>query len=101
MFQLRSHFGTLLCNGINSAKIDILSILDQVLIISSQKLKPALLNPLDLKSLLTELETASLIPQVSPTPMEWLKHLVYVQVHETSIIHDVRHPVHCITHSPS
>ena len=56
MFQLRSHLATL-HNGINSIKIDILSILNQILVISSQKLKPALLNPLDLKSLLTKLET--------------------------------------------
>ena len=34
MFQLRSHLATL-CNGINSVKIDILSILIQVLVISS------------------------------------------------------------------
>ena len=55
-FQFRSCLATL-CNGINSVKIDILSILDQVSIISSQKLKPVLLYPLDLKSLLTKLET--------------------------------------------
>ena len=56
MFQLRSHLATL-CNGINLVKIDILSIMDQVSIISSQKLKLELLNHLDLKSLLTKLET--------------------------------------------
>ena len=56
MFQLRSHLATL-CNGTNSVKIDIILILDQVSIISSQKLQPVLLNPLDLKSLLTKLET--------------------------------------------
>ena len=55
MFQLRSHLATL-CNGINSMKIDILSILNQVLVFSSQKLKPALLNPLCLKSF-TKLDT--------------------------------------------
>ena len=55
MFQLRSHLATL-SNGINSVRIDILSILNQVSVISSQKLKPALLNTLDLKSLLTRLE---------------------------------------------
>ena len=55
MFQLRSHLATL-CNGINSVRIDILSILNQVLVISPQKLKHALLNPLDLKPLLTELQ---------------------------------------------
>ena len=43
--------------GIHSVKIDILSILNQVLVISSQKLIPALLNPLDLISLLIKLET--------------------------------------------
>ena len=56
MFQLRSHLVTL-CNGIHSVKIDILSILNQVSVISSQKLTPALLNPLDLISLLIKLET--------------------------------------------
>ena len=55
MLQLRSHLATH-CNGINSVRIDILLILNQVLVISSQKLKPALLNPLDLKLLLTKLE---------------------------------------------
>ena len=63
MFQLRSHLATL-NNGINSVKIDILSILDNVSIISLQKLKPVLLNPLDLKSLLTKLE-----PQLVLHPM--------------------------------
>ena len=56
MFQLRSHLA-ILHNGTNSVIIDILSILYQVLVISSQKLKLALLNPLDLKSLLTKLKT--------------------------------------------
>ena len=55
MFQLRSHLVTLQ-SGINSVRIDILSILYQVLVISSEKLKPALLNPSDLKLLLTKLE---------------------------------------------
>ena len=56
MFQLRSYLATL-CNGINSVKIDILSIVDQVSVISSKKFKLTLLNHLDLKSLLTKLET--------------------------------------------
>ena len=55
MFQLKSHLATL-NNGINSARIDILSIFNQVLVISSQKHKPALLNQSDLKLLLTKLE---------------------------------------------
>ena len=55
MFQLRIHTTTF-HNGINSDKIDIPSILDQVSVISSQKLKSALLNPLYIKSLLTKLE---------------------------------------------
>ena len=55
-FQLRGHL-TNLSNGINAVEIYILSILYQVLVISSQKLKPALLNLLVLKSLLTKLET--------------------------------------------
>ena len=47
MFQLRNHLATLF-NEIHSIKIDILSITNQVMIISSQNLTPALLNPLDL-----------------------------------------------------
>ena len=43
MFQLRSHLTTP-HNGLNSFRIDILSILNHVLISSFQKLKPALLN---------------------------------------------------------
>ena len=62
MFQLRSHLSTL-HHGINSVKIDILSILDQVSIISWQKLKPVLCNQLDLKSVLTKLEIQ---PVLSP-----------------------------------
>ena len=55
MFQLRSHLATL-HNEINLVRIDILSIVNQVLVISLQKLKPALLKQSDLKSLLTKLE---------------------------------------------
>ena len=47
----------ILHNGIHSVKIDILSILNQVSVISSQKLTSALLNPLDLISLMIKLET--------------------------------------------
>ena len=50
MFQLRGHLVTLQ-SGINSVRLDILSILDQVSVISSQKLKLALLNPSKLKLL--------------------------------------------------
>ena len=56
MFQLSSHLVTL-HNGIHSVKIDILSIFNQVLVISSKKLTPALLNPLNLIPLLAKLET--------------------------------------------
>ena len=62
MFLLRSHLATL-HNGINSVKIDVLSILNIVSVISSQKLKPALLNSLDLKSLLTKLKS-QLVPHL-------------------------------------
>ena len=55
MFQLRSHLATL-SNGINSVRIDILSILDQVSIISLQEMKPTLLCPSGLKLLPTRLE---------------------------------------------
>ena len=50
-FQLRSHLGTL-HNGINSLKIDSLSIIYQISVLSSQNLTQSLLNPLDLMSLL-------------------------------------------------
>ena len=40
----------------HSVRIDILLILNHILVISSQKLKPAVLNPSDLKSLFTKLE---------------------------------------------
>ena len=56
MFKLRSYLA-MLCNGIHSVRIDILSILNQVLVISSQKHIPTLLNPLDLISLLIKLGT--------------------------------------------
>ena len=56
MFKLRGHLGTL-HNGICSVRIDILSILNQISIINSQKLTPALLNPLDLISLMIKMET--------------------------------------------
>ena len=55
MFQLRSHLVTLQ-HGINLVRIDILSILNWVLVISSQNLKLALLKPSDLKLFLTKLE---------------------------------------------
>ena len=56
MFQLRSCSATL-HNGIHSVRIDILSILNQVSVISSQMFTPALLNSLDLIWLLIKLET--------------------------------------------
>ena len=56
MFQLKSHLATR-HNGIHSLKIDLLSFINQHSIKSSQKHIPALLNPLDLISLLIKLET--------------------------------------------
>ena len=47
----------MLCNGTHSVRIDILSILSYVSVISSQKLTPTLLNALDLISLQIKLET--------------------------------------------
>ena len=44
-------------NRVNSPRISILSIINEILIISAQKLTPALLSPLDLTSLLIKLET--------------------------------------------
>ena len=55
MFQLRSHLVTL-GNGIHLVRIDILSILNQVLVISFQKLTPTLLNLLNIISILIKLE---------------------------------------------
>ena len=55
MFQLRSHLATL-WNNIDSVRIGNLSILNQVSVISSQNLNPALLNPSDFKLLFTKLE---------------------------------------------
>ena len=52
MFQLRSQLVII----INSVIIELLSILDQVSVISFQKLKATLLNPADFKLLLTKLE---------------------------------------------
>ena len=54
--MLRHHLVTLQ-NGINSVRIDILSISDHVSVTGSQKLKPILLSPSDLKLLLTKLES--------------------------------------------
>ena len=56
MFQLRSHKATL-WKGLNSLRTSILSLINQISVISSQKLTPALLSPLDLTSLLIKLET--------------------------------------------
>ena len=53
--SVRSNLATLY-HGIHSVRIDISSILNQISVISSQKLKPALLNPSNLKLLLTKLE---------------------------------------------
>ena len=55
MFQLISHI-PVLQNGIQSVRIDILSILNQVSVISSRKLTSTLLNALDLISILNKLE---------------------------------------------
>ena len=55
MFQLRSLLVTL-HNGIYSVRIGILSILNEVSVISSQKFTLTLLNPLDLILLLIKLE---------------------------------------------
>ena len=56
LFQLRSYLVSL-CDGLTFLSISILSIINQILIRSSQKLAQVLLNPLDLTSLLIKLET--------------------------------------------
>ena len=55
MFKLRSHLATP-CIRLNSLRISILSVVNQISIISLQKLTPALLSPHDLTSLLIKLE---------------------------------------------
>ena len=66
---LKHHLATP-CSWINSVKIDILSILDQVSIISSQNLKLVFLYLLYLKSLLIKLET-QLVSQPSSALPQW------------------------------
>ena len=56
MFQLSNHLVTL-WGGLNSLRTSILSIINQISVISAEKLTPALLSPLDLTSLLLKLET--------------------------------------------
>ena len=56
LFQIRNHLATL-HNGLNSLRKNVLSIINQVSVICSQKLIPALLSPHDLTSLLTKLES--------------------------------------------
>ena len=65
IFQLRSNLATLQ-SGINSVRIDILSVLDQVSVINSQKLKPTLLNPSDLRLFLTKPEGQLVSQQCLP-----------------------------------
>ena len=67
MFQLRSHLAAL-CSGIKLVRIDILSILNQVLVIISQKLKPAFLNWPDLQLLLPKLENQLVSHPMLPLP---------------------------------
>ena len=55
MFLLRSRLATLQ-SGIILVRVDILSILGQISVISSQNHKPTLLNPSDFKPSLTKLE---------------------------------------------
>ena len=69
MFQLRICLVTL-HNRIHSLKIDILSILYQVSVMSSQKLTPSLIKPLDLISLLIKLE-AKLVSHPRLSLPEW------------------------------
>ena len=79
MFQLRSCLANH-CNGIHSLKIGILSILNQVSSIGSQKLTPALINPLDLISLLIKLET-KLVSHPRLALPEWnSENMVHVQI---------------------
>ena len=100
MFQSRSCLA-IVHNGLHSIKIDILSILNQVSVISSQKLTPALLNPKDLISLLIKLET-QMVSHLRLTLPQWNgENMVYVQVYETLIIYNVRHSIHHTTHPPS
>ena len=75
MFQLRSQLTTLQTR-IYSFRVDILSILDQVSEISSQKLKPTLLSPSDLKLLLAKLEDQLLLHPHLTLPL-WKRENVW------------------------
>ena len=87
----------MLHNGIHS---DMLSILNHISLISSQKLTP-LLNPLDLISLLIKLET-QLVSHPRLALPEWnCENMEHVQIYETAIIYDVKHLICSTTHSPS
>ena len=79
MFQLIKCLVTL-CSGIHLVKIDILSILIQVSVISSQKFMPALLNPLDLISLLIKLETHLVSHPRLALPQWNGKHIWYMYI---------------------
>ena len=69
LFQLRSHLGTPQ-SRINSVRIGFLSILYQVSVISTQKLKPILLNPSVIKPILTKLES-QLVSHPQLTLPQW------------------------------
>ena len=90
MFQLIGHLVTLHQSGINSVTTDILSILKKVSVISSQKLKPALLNSLDQKLLLTKLEN-QLVSHPRLTQSQWKgEDICYMyNFYETLILHVV------------
>ena len=69
MFLIRSQVATLQ-SRIKSVRVDIMSILDQVSVISSQTLKPTVLNPTDLKHLLAKIEDQLKSYPHLPTP-QW------------------------------
>ena len=73
--------------------------LDQVPVISSQKLKPTLLNPTDLKLLLTKLED-QLMPHPSLTVPQWKGENIWYmyKFYETSILYVIRHLVVCVAY---
>ena len=71
MFQLRSHLATF-HDEIDSVKIDVLSILKQVLVINLQKLKPDSAELLRSQVITQQaINLPRFTPQISPTQMGW------------------------------
>ena len=77
MFQYRSCLATL-HNGLNSLRTSNLSIINQISVISSQKLTPTLLSPHDLTSLCIKLETGLVSYPMLALPVWHGKNIWYM-----------------------